>query len=104
MKFKHSVRIEGLSPIMLRALAHVDEIHHALADREAIVTSINDSRHGPGSLHYTRRAFDLRTRDLNQTQIKELSAAMDAKLESMGYGKWDVVVESDHIHVEWDPA
>lgn len=63
------------------------------------VTSLNDSKHMRGSLHYKGRAFDLRTRDLSGI----LPEVMKGKLEAVLGKDFDVVVENDHIHVEYDP-
>lgn len=63
------------------------------------VTSLNDSKHMPKSLHYKGRAFDLRTRDLKGIATHEMALHLKAQL-----GKdFDVVAEKDHIHVEYDP-
>ena len=61
---------------------------------EMVVTSGKDGKHGENSLHYKGRAVDLRTRDFTDIWATKLRMAL-------GKG-WDVVVESDHIHVELD--
>ena len=65
------------------------------------VTSLNDSKHKVGSLHYKGRAFDIRTRDLKGITPHEMALHLKAQLGTA----FDVVVESDppHIHVEFDP-
>ena len=48
-----------------------------------------------GSLHYQGKAFDLRTWHVIEEVAKQLRTYL---------GKdYDVIVEKDHIHVEYDP-
>ncbi len=73
-----------------------------------VVTSLNDSKHSSGSLHYTGRAVDLRTKHLQpgvlqgirRDTVPAVFAKLRERLEPLGF---DVVLESDHIHVEFDP-
>lgn len=67
------------------------------------VTSIVDGTHSANSLHYRNgkgRAVDFRTRHLPNPETKErITEALRA-----AYGdSHDVVLESTHIHVEYDP-
>ena len=62
-------------------------------DDDLFITSIRDSNHLPGSLHYDGLAFDMQ--DDPGYFIAEIKQAL-------GPG-WDVVDESDHIHCEYDP-
>lgn len=66
---------------------------------DCLITSANDKVHARGSRHYTDEALDLRTRDLKADQIQSWAKIIKRRL---GKG-FDVVIESDHIHVEWDP-
>ena len=52
-----------------------------------------------GSKHLSGYAFDLRTRNLVGSQLNKFAESLRIALGS-GY---DVVVESNHIHVEYDP-
>lgn len=67
---------------------------------ETFVTSMNDSLHMDKSKHYTDEAADFRTRDLTQTQVQEWAVLCRTRL-GKGY---QVIVEKDHLHVEWDKA
>lgn len=55
--------------------------------------------HSPPSLHVTGAALDIRTRDLRPGK-KEIFADLVAKRLGDGF---DVVLEADHLHVEYDP-
>jgi hypothetical protein len=75
-------------------------------------TSVNDSKHGIGSLHHCRegkytdglcRAFDVRTKDVTANKlylVQEVKASLGPD--------FDVVLEdpggpNEHMHVEHDP-
>jgi hypothetical protein len=81
------------------AAAAVNAKNALLLQSDTVVTSGNDSHHMKGSRHYSDQALDLRTRDLTPAQIQAWAVEIRRRLGA-GY---DVVVESDHIHVEHDP-
>ncbi len=64
------------------------------------VTSGTDSTHSASSLHYSGYAEDYRTRDISASALSSMVAQVRAQLGN-GY---DVILESDHLHVEYDPA
>lgn len=68
-------------------------------DVSPVITSGTDGRHMPESLHYVGLAFDFRTRHVQPDDRIPLTAALQAGLGEA----FDVVLESDHIHVEYDP-
>ena len=64
-----------------------------------VITSANDGQHMDGSKHYLDKAWDLRIRNLEAGMIEEI-----ARMLRVDLGKdWDIVVEKDHLHVEYDP-
>tara|TARA_B100000949_G_C14255921_1_gene440445 strand:+ start:648 stop:995 length:348 start_codon:yes stop_codon:yes gene_type:complete len=83
-------------------------IYHSPAGFRFVVTSGNDSKHSVGSLHYINCAVDARIKywpngvevyltDNEQGQIK-------TDLDKVLGPDWDIVIESTHIHIEWDPT
>ncbi len=64
------------------------------------ITSTGDGKHGPTSKHYIGLAFDCRTSvaGISQTEAATLATKIRPRIP-----QFDVVVESDHIHVEYDP-
>lgn len=62
-----------------------------------VVTSMYDGTHMKGSLHYEGLAADLRTSMVPRERLPSLVAALRRKLPRY----WDVVLEKDHIHVEY---
>ena len=114
MKVKHGVIMTGLSPAMLVALPVIDYVWHWEAGRDATITSALDGQHMPGSKHNSGEALDLRTYDLSEWQIGGISRALDVCLNRLDWGTagwpkvydpkvYDIVIEEDHIHVEYDP-
>ena len=93
---KNGVDLRGLSPQM--AIAYTIACR-CYGQYDCVITSANDSKHGPNSLHYKGQALDLRTRHLNGQGLQAVYLKLK---ESLGE-QFDVVLESDHIHVEWDP-
>jgi hypothetical protein len=66
---------------------------------QLVITSGIDSVHMAGSLHYTGRAEDYRTRDIHPADLSRMVAEIRSALGS----DYDVIIEPDHLHVEYDP-
>lgn len=81
------------------------KIFHCLIDlgmqlgKNMVITSANDGKHKEGSLHYKNLALDIRTRHLEKDEIQIVLNYLRNKLG----GDYDVILESDHIHIEYDP-
>jgi hypothetical protein len=99
LDFKPNVVLD-LEREMVIVLPAIERAHQKVGViRGAYITSARDSVHGKGSLHPKGLAIDLRTRDLEMSRIIELASEIKATL-----GKnFDVVIEQDHLHVEYDP-
>ena len=99
MKFKEGVKVFGLRPEMMLVFNAID-----CFDRELTITSICDGKHGEASRHYNGFAVDVRTRDDNSSvqwsieQKKNVARFIKDRLTA----DFDVVVEADHIHIEFD--
>ena len=63
-----------------------------------VITSANDGKHMVGSLHYKDLAWDLRTNNLDSDRVAEIAHMLRVDLGS----DWDIVVEKDHLHCEYD--
>ena len=98
MELKAGVNPIGLRAEALLAIHVVDQVYREFG-HELVVTSINDGKHGDNSYHYRGLAFDCRTRYFSSPQMADdVAFAVRRKLGRL----YDVVVESDHIHVEFD--
>lgn len=63
------------------------------------VTSGYDGTHSAQSKHYQGLAEDYRTRDIPRQELYGMVADVRAILGR----DYDVVIESDHLHIEYDP-
>ena len=60
-----------------------------------VITSTYEGSHSEGSLHYANLAVDIRKNKAKVLSYKEIKQAL---------GKdYDVILEGDHIHIEYDP-
>ena len=99
MKLKEGITLDGAHSELLSALEKADAVYMDVANKELVVTSIKDGKHSTKSLHYTGYAADLRTRDLSPKDQGGILVELKRVL-----GKdYDVVLEIDHIHLEYDP-
>ena len=97
-----SVNISALCPELLDRLNWMDIKQRQLVRSELVITSGNDSSHGPNSLHYKNRAIDTRINDwycnvyMAARFLKELYEIFPDK-------DFDLIFEGDHLHIEYDP-
>ena len=95
---KAEVSINGIEQEIVTALVIAGSIWERL-NRDLVVTSVCDGRHSTGSLHYVGHAIDFRISNLSQTQV---DPAVNMLRQNLGKD-FDVVLEADHIHVEFQP-
>jgi len=100
MNLKVGVKLLGLRPETLVAIIVVGQVFRDHG-RTFTITSVCDSKHGEGSLHFKGCAFDCRTTSGGISQ-EEAQKIRDVVRSALG-PEFDVVLESDHIHVEFDP-
>jgi len=100
MKIKKGVIIAGLKIEMRTVLRHAEEVFEEYG-QELVITSGLDGVHSAGSYHYYGYAVDLRTRDMNKPDKEMAAKRLHHFLINISH-KYDVVLESDHIHVEYE--
>ena len=88
----------GVTPKMLVIMAAMANTAEEMGF-VAVVTSGRDSKHMTGSKHYTGNALDFRTHNFSPETLAQIMSSMKARLGR----DYDVVLESDHLHVEYDP-
>jgi len=100
MKLKNKfVKIDKLHPRLKYILENIEKWIQDIEGKNYImtITSGNDGIHMPKSLHYKNRAIDIRTKDMylpNTVKIKlQLKLGKD----------YDVILEKNHIHIEYQP-
>lgn len=100
MTFKAGVLQKGTQPPVWFALG-VAECLYRLMGQSLVVTSLTDSHaNKPLSLHNKGLAADIRIRTLKALEVATVTAQLKMILDRLGF---DVALESDHIHVEYQP-
>lgn len=92
---KPSVRIRGLGTEILLAVMIAHELFREQA-QTLTLTSGTDGQHKAGSKHHSGEAVDLRLPTARKEAVVE-------QLQNRLGAEYDVVLEVDHIHVEYDP-
>lgn len=92
LKIKTGVRPKNL--IIAAAIANVAE---ALG-LTLYITSGTDGKHRVGSKHYSHEALDLRRSNIPSKLLDTVLVQLRGRLG----GDYDVILEDDHIHIEWD--
>ncbi len=103
MRFKIGCSLKDLQPQTVLALYLCDEVYREHGE-PMTVTSVNDGGHMTGSYHYQGKAFDLRTKGI-ENYPERIIAEIKRRLTPLGF---DVVFEgagepNEHVHVEYDP-
>lgn len=94
---KHGVRVFGVRPEIVLALMVAKDVFTSHGQGAAfVVTSIMEGVHSRASIHYTGGAADLRRPII---RAAEIVADMKQKLGD----DYDVILESDHLHIEFQP-
>lgn len=90
------VRVQGIRPELLLGLMVVSDLCNAY-ETVVVVTAILNGKHMVNSLHYTGAAVDFVTAlDVDRT---EWLAELRDRLGLL----FDVIDETDHIHIEYQP-
>ena len=98
MQLKQSAQIRGMRPEMAIALV-VIESAFAKQGEHLVITSGTDGTHMPGSCHYKGLAVDIRL----PSNPENASVLVQRLKLWLPQSEFDVVLEKDHIHVEFDP-
>ena len=101
---KEGVIFRTLRP-EVRRIIDIGEIIFDLLGVDLVITSANDGKHSPESLHYSGLALDMRIKHIGKVEDKKRAATFLTLALGDDY---DVVLESlgkpnEHIHVEYDP-
>ena len=98
MMIKKGVKMTGMSVPILLAINIANEVYKKNY-QELVVTELTGGQHGRSSLHYVGNAVDIRTRDISSVALTRIAAQL---VEALGEN-YDVVKESTHIHIEYQP-
>ena len=95
---KAGVRITGIRTEILLAAVAAERVYEE-AGHDFTITACVDGKHMAGSLHYAGQAIDVRTRDIALADVQKLLARIKMCLGD----DFDVLLEVDHIHIEFQP-
>jgi uncharacterized protein YcbK (DUF882 family) len=98
MEFAPGCQIQGMTPELLAGLMICDEVYRSWSTI-MVVVHVKDGQHMRASLHYSGNAADIRTSTLPEGKVKDVAQEI---AEALG-GEYDVVLESDHLHIEYQP-
>jgi hypothetical protein len=95
---KAGVRITGMRPEILLAAVAAERVYEE-AGHDLTITACLDGKHTAGSLHYAGAAIDVRTRDFAPAAVQKILA----RIKDCVGADFDVLLEADHIHIEFQP-
>ncbi len=97
MNIKDGASVQGVQWQMFHAALVAEQVYKKFG-AECVITAGTDGKHMEGSLHYKGCALDIRTWNVAGREL-QVKVELQQKL-----GKdYDVVLEKDHVHIEWDP-
>ena len=68
-------------------------------NHEPVITSTYCDNHSPSSLHYQNKAIDLRSKGIMSHTQKAIMEELKMHLGD----DYDVILEGNHYHIEYDP-
>lgn len=92
-----NVNVACLQPIMMMGMVVIESVFRDHGVAEVVFTHICDGAHMKGSLHPLGLAVDVRI-----WGVTDLPDMVSDLAKALG-NEYDVVLETDHIHVEYDP-
>jgi hypothetical protein len=98
LTLKPDVRITGLRPEIILAIVAAERAYAEIGC-ELMLTSGIEGQHGRGSLHFAGCAVDFRTQNVPADKLQPLVEKIRYALGA----DFDVVLEKNHCHVEWQP-
>jgi len=97
MRLKNnSVQVQGIRPELIIALIIANEVY-AYHGLEFVITSVTDGKHSKTSLHYSGCAFDCRIYSTADSEAIRDEIKRQLNID------YDVILEKNHIHIEFQP-
>jgi len=95
MLIKAGVDISRLKPEIRKRLPGIAGIVWFCTKEEMVITSTYEGSHSEGSLHYANLAVNIRRKAEDETVYW--------KIKKYLFDDYDVILEADHIHIEYNP-
>lgn len=99
---KRGVKVGGIQPEILLAVIIGNSLFDSLHIPFIVTSGLDSSVHMTTSLHYKGQAIDIRLPSFYNPTPNLDSNLTDSLRNALGEG-YDVVLEKDHIHIEYDP-
>lgn len=99
VQYKNGVPTDTLCSVMNIYVNIIAYIHFKLFKIYMVITSTTDGKHMQNSLHYKGLAFDVRTMDKTDSQVNQFVNFLKFHFDKT----LDIVIEKDHLHIEYDP-
>ena len=105
LRVKKGVVFKCFKPKIIDLLEMLNRISEEI-EKDIWITSANDGKHSENSYHYKNLALDLRIWNLEKKDInyviENLTNDRFQFLFSPDHKYYDIVLEKDHIHCEYD--
>ncbi len=98
LRIKDTAGLAGVGPEIVLAIMVASEVYSDMG-YDCVVTSVTDSTHNGASLHYIGNAVDFRTKHVPVEKHEAIRAEIATRLGP----QFDVILASDHIHLEFQP-
>lgn len=95
---KYGAKISGMKPEILLGIIIASQVYEKY-NIDYVITEVSGGKHGRGSLHYVGFAVDTRTRDMNKALQLKITKEVGIALGD----EFDVLLEGNHLHVEFQP-
>lgn len=99
VQYKDGVPTDTLCSVMNMYVNIIAYIHFKLFKIYMVITSTTDGKHMQNSLHYKGLAIDVRTMDKTDIQVNQFVNFLKFHFDKT----LDIVIEKDHVHIEYDP-
>lgn len=99
VQFKDGVSVDGIKKETIAIIGFLNCLFEFIIGKPLVITSCTDGKHMKGSKHYSGYAIDIRTRHLLPREIDQVISCF----KQWHAKEYDIVLEKDHIHVEYDP-
>ena len=102
LKLKSGVRVLGVRSELVIAI-HIASAVCEYVGVDCTITAVIDGTHKRASEHYSGCAFDLRRPDWPDFNDTAKAQAVADELKQALGDDYDVILEKDHIHIEFQP-
>lgn len=95
-----SIKPGAVLPPTLAMSVMVTSVYDAFKEEgyDCVITAGIDGKHSAGSLHYVGLALDFRSRTIPSGERERMKTKLAERLPG-----FDVVLEADHYHIEYQP-